>query len=347
MQVEELAYLPQWSRKSLGRVQQHLGELAAILQHNSSQNSKQAVEPSLRAVEQALAEVDFEELTAAQYNLVNQDGILDFISLGKGRLIRDAVEKAAYDPVTAAQQMAEKSQALSNAISRLMSLDGSLEVLGLNWSATGPRMDERAVMRIHFDHGASISDLADLKRWSSDWYDIARGFAACAGEKTEDFKVVGASTGSVIFVLSLSVAVTGLIALAARHAASAVNSIYEIRNAQENFRHKKIMNKAIEEVLMSTIEEKTKGAKNEIISQIKEKMNGKLKSEVEGQLAISVEKFLEFTQKGGELELLPPPVSGSLGETTEPEIAQLNSIVEETRRIKAETKQLMLPFDRP
>ena len=82
---------------------------------------------------------------------------------------------------------------------------------------------DQVEVRLRFTDKASIGDVADLRKWSGEWYTIIHGISACVNERPEDTKIVGASAGSIWLYLVASAKIAQLVAIIAFCAAEACN----------------------------------------------------------------------------------------------------------------------------
>src|SRR5690606_37578263 len=104
-------------------------------------------------------------------------------------------------------------------------------------------LDEKegyVTVRVGFKNDASIRNVKDWKTSAEDWYQIVRGLALVCGEAPEDTKVVGASTGSVILILSATYTFSKLLATISKHITGIAKDVIGVRVALEDLRGKKL-----------------------------------------------------------------------------------------------------------
>ncbi|WP_201339134.1 hypothetical protein [Isorropodon fossajaponicum symbiont] len=65
-------------------------------------------------------------------------------------------------------------------------------------------LENNALMRVGFKSEASIDDIESLKKWAIIWFKIGSGITIANKGAAKDIKIVGATTGSIILELAVS-----------------------------------------------------------------------------------------------------------------------------------------------
>jgi hypothetical protein len=351
MNISELVRLANWIEEYVGPSLSPYDQLATILEQNATQSAKQAVKPHLDAVERALKRIPSEQLSDLQIELLKEQEIFDLVGLPGWKRLEATLLASDYDPASVAAKVRADRSSLERVASRFKRLTQSLTELDIddqNFCVEPARVE----VRVRFTRQASIQNPADLKKWSADWYDIIRGIALCVDEKPQDTLVIGATEGSLIVIFSASVPVAKVLALLSKYVTTVVMNGLQMANAMEDLRHKKIMNRSIEEAMKAQAKQIAEtGAENAFKAIVEHA--GVPDGEKKGPIKIAVDKFFNFSDKGGEVDLLPPP-SPPLSvanddeaddETTDDsdDLTALNEVVEEVRKLRDEARALLEP----
>lgn len=306
MIVDELYGLAVWLNREVAPNLSLYDNLASVLEHNARNAQKSAVSEPLQNLENMLAMMPMERLTAEQTELLKANGALPY--LGKEGLdrFRKIVRSNNFDPATAAEDARTAYTRVNETINKLQSMKSALEAASVPVERPFV-IDEGIVTRLHFKDKANIGDVAELKKWSAEWYEIARGLSAAVGEKPEDVRIIGASTGSLILVLATTIAVASTLAILALRANTISKSVLDVLNGIEDLRHKKVLNKTIEDAMKAQAEAIKASGVAEAVNDVKTQIGKAINKEVEGQLQKSVEKYFAFTEKGGEIDMIAPP----------------------------------------
>jgi hypothetical protein len=342
MIVDELFGLTEWVAQQVKPNISAFENLANALDHNAGQPQKQPLRGPLVELEAVLKNMTVESLTQEQVNLLSQLDVYRYFGIAGWETVQKLIKEGEFDPATASDEMRKIVTAVSSLADNFQLLQQCLTTTG--YSAPPARtVDGGVVTRVHFQDKAAISDVVDLKKWSSDWHDIARGLASSVDERPEDVQVLGASTGSVIIVLSSTVAVASLLAIIAKRSSTIVMSVLDIMNGIEDLRHKKVLNKAIEKAMKEQAVAIRATGIEDAMNDIKQFIGSARKTGSENELKLAVEKFFNFTEKGGEVDMIAPARNEEADEVDDLalRINGLNDTIEEVRKIKAETQRLL------
>jgi hypothetical protein len=199
------------------------------------------------------------------------------------------------------------------------------------------------VIHLHFGSEAKISEVAELKRWSNDWYEIARGITACVDGKPEDIRIIGASTGSVILTLVAIATTAKLLASISVSVAQILQQIQTVQMHKEDYRHKKIINQKIEDGFRDAIDHIRSHAAENVVKQVIGHTASELSPEIESQLKLAIEKFIVYTEKGGEIDLIAPADSKSTDNDLNVVRKEILQFKNQVRAIRSEMKRLTPP----
>jgi hypothetical protein len=344
MTVDELNRLAKWVEENLTPNLGAYDNLATVLKHNAEQNQKQPLKSSLEELQSVLLNQPIEELTIEQADLLKMNQISTFVGTEGLRWLKSIVTEGEYDPASAAGEMRSAYTTINRAIESFDTLTRTMRAIGIVEN-NDFSLEEGIIARIHFKGNAAITDIVKLKKWSADWNDIARGLAMAVDERPEDVRVVGASTGSVIMILCVTLSVAKILVSLSKSATAISMNTLNIANSLEDLRHKKVLNKGIEEAMRLEINRiKSEGVAT-ALTDAKKMIPGKLNNTNEKLLETSVEKYLAFTEHGGEIDMLAPPDSADEEFGFAKEVEELKLGIQEVRKIKAEVQLLISQRD--
>lgn len=343
MNVSELFGFTRWMAEHGVAAKEKYDALTNVLSHNASQAEKQPVVEPLNDLLETLISLPLEKLTLEQENLLERLNMDGFVGRKGNEFVDQTVRASDYDPATAAFQISTARDAIETAINKMRGVQDALE--RLDFMDEIDAIDTEGItLRLQFKGEASISNVVDLKDWSNEWHEIIRGVALCVDQAPEQAKVIGATNGSLILVLSGTLAVVTLMALIAKHVSNIIKEGFVIAGAIEDLKQKKILTQTMENELKSQQEENERNGVQKIIEAIQEDLSVDLDGEKDNALRRSVERYLDFNKRGGELDFIAPPeeeegeeTSGSLDAG---DIADLRRTVEELRTTRAELKRL-------
>lgn len=304
MNTTEVQKLASWFVDHYQRLHNAYSAVLAPIQHNSQQPSKQPVDVQLRELEALLESITFESLSMQQINVLTDMGIYRFIGHEGALNVAQIVRTSDFDATTAAAMLNDIIGTLGSAHTGFTQFLGALSQLGLAQSETF-EADGSVVVRLGFQNEAAIKDIVDWKSSADDWHTIIRGVALASGEAPEDTKVIGASTGSIILVLAVSLTVATILALISKRVTSIATDVIGIQNEVEDLRHKKWLNRSIETAFQKEIETRKATAFSDIIELIETRLpniDGSQKTAVEA----SVRKLLTFGEQGGSVDFVTP-----------------------------------------
>ncbi|OWK18279.1 hypothetical protein AJ88_03520 [Mesorhizobium amorphae CCBAU 01583] len=210
-------------------------------------------------------------------------------------------------PATANQNLSDSIATINAAGEKLANYAAAIDQLDLHPEQV-EEADDRITVRIGFRSDASIRNVKDWKTSADDWYQIVRGLAMMSGQAPEDAKVIGASTGSIILILSVTYALSRLLATIAKHITSTAREVLSLQIELENLRQKKILTKTMEAEFERLQNEARSGAQKRIEEQVAAMVPVTADDgEKANALTKAVQKLLKFGENGGDIDFVAPP----------------------------------------
>lgn len=305
MDVYELYDLTSWYQGYFKSLRTLYSQLHSLINHNATQPSKQPLQEPLVALVDFLEGMDLSRLTLQQLALLEDLGVDQFIGPEGARWVENSVKTEAYDPATTDAEFAAAISAIGAAQQKLSDYATAVKSLGFEREEVEPE-GNRVLVRVGFRNDASIRNVKDWKSSADDWYQIVRGLALVAGEAPEETKVVGASTGSIILILSATVAVTTLLATIAKHITSTAKEVLTLQITLEELRQKKILTQTMEAEFNRLQSEARSSAQKKIEEEVR-KVAKSADGEQQTALTKSVQKLLKFGEDGGDIDFVAPP----------------------------------------
>lgn len=346
MDVVELFDLSNWYREHGTKTSKLYQTLLTTLQHNATQNQKMPVRDALEGLVEGLLELPLTELNLQQLAHLEHLGIAELLGAQGAVFVKRVVTQSNYDPATSASEIKAAADKINGTLKTFQALSNSLSAAGFKAEDSDSEVGKgTAIARIQFRHEASIDNIAELKKWSSDWNDIVRGIGHLVGENPHDMKVIGASKGSIIVCVAGTIPLLTVFALMSKKVADIVLEGLKVANAIEDLRHKKISNQIIEKSMKADLEAKQAALEDETIAALKQHATDSFKQEHDAHLATAVKKFINFSKKGGEVDYLQPPSAednpvedeGDAHEGAELLVDELRDLISEIRSVKSQT----------
>jgi hypothetical protein len=304
MYIQELYQLTLWAEKEIIEkqlIQKYQQLIQKLTENSQPSRPKQPFEVQKDNLIETLKSIKLAVLNEEQKNFLAKLNILDTLGENAIEKIENILFKNSLDIATAIKYITDMRTRLNQGMEKLTSirtgLEGNVDVEDI--------IVDKVVMRIHFDHEASINNVTDFKKWSTIWYDISRGITMLHGETPEDIQVVGANKGSIIIELASTYAITKTISEIILKVLQVVEKVYDIRLKAEEVRAMKLNNKKI---AMELEKEATDIKKKEIEKVLEELLSKHTHTdgEVNTTLTKSITKLLDFIDKGGEVDFTIP-----------------------------------------
>lgn len=342
MNVLELHSLAKWYQGYFNRLNSLYTQLYQVLEHNATQQNQQPVEPKLEALIPFLQEMDLGELSLQQIQLLESLEVRELIGPDGAHFVDQAVRTSKYDPASSQGRIKDARQKLSSANDRLGAYIKAVAGLGISEAELEAVEKDRITIRVGFKNEAAIDNVIHLKDAARDWFDIVRGVAMAVGEAPETTRVIGATSGSIILILSGSVAFTKALALISKHITQIAKDVLSVAAAREDLRQKKLLTKAMETEFKSLEAQKRMEGLEELHKQLSAIVDGKQAGDVSTAVEKSVEKLLKFGEKGGDVDFVVPPAHEDEGE----EEGALEDAGGEALRGLEEVRDMILSYQR-
>lgn len=354
MNVSELYALTLWVEREIGgkRLVKLYGALSGILNNNIQPNQgQQPFDEQKTNLITALRQFDLSQLTVAQLAFLELLGISKNLGTQGAEEIQDILFRNSLDAATAAKRVNEISTAVSNGVNRAKQIKDSLDGL----VTLVPASADQALLRITFARDAAITDVAALRKWSSDWHDIGRGIAMVHGLTPQDVRVIGATSGSIILELAVVYALAHTVSMVLLKACDIAQRYLNLKKTAEEVRGLKLSNdKAALEIEKDAEAEKDKsieGIAAQILTELKK--TGKSHGEEAKVLDKSVRKLVSFIQQGGEVDCVLPEVPTETPESTEEDklrivsIRELQASFQKVRALEDKVRLLGVTYKEP
>ena len=306
MDTAQVINLAKWVADTLPHVSETFGQLHQKLEHNAMQPQKVPLRDQLQNLLAVLENMSFELLTNEEIDLLREMEVLSFLGQTGRTFVNDTVTVGNFDPASAAADILSAMQKIDEVNLKMVNFLATVQELGLEKFNDEQQMMDLSLVRVRFKEEASIDDVGELKRWAADWHDIARGAAVAVGTTPQSVKVVGANNGSVIITLGTIATVTMVLAIIAKNACRIASEVLSIANDIEDFRHKRRLNKVIEDELKSQQRKVEETGVEDTLTEIKDRVPYLGENEVENVLRKSIGKYLNFYKKGGDVDFIPP-----------------------------------------
>lgn len=342
MQVAELMDLSEWLERHVLGNSSTFEQFTVICEQNATNGTKQPLAEAQNELDDALLNMPMEQLSFGQMEVLEDRGIAQYL----GQRGRDFYERLFirenFDPADAAKQARVSWNLLQSVTRQLIEVQNSLAGLGFK-NALHEVDSTKFTARIYFQKDAGIHNMPDLREWAENWDIIARGITESIGERTEDFEIVGASTGSVIIIAWMTQAVAKAFAVVTTHISKAAINIIKVKEAYDKMRHLGEMQDILEERERASIDRYKVETRLIVIGGLKENFADAMDETKTALLERSITKYLDFVEKGGEVDIIVPTAAYDLDGANGVEVRHVKSMVEESRRLKAEASQLRLP----
>lgn len=344
MNVQELNRLALWFGEEYPALNRLYSALISPLQHNANQAGKQPLESQMDDLIAHLNAMRFDSLSLQQLNLLSKLGVDHYLGRNGAAFVNSAIRTSEYDPVTASRKIEEAITSITKTQSSLEAYHSSVTAL----SAASQVLEDdpnHILIRVGFQNDAAINDVVDWKNYSKDWYEIIRGIALALGEAPEETKVVGASTGSIILILSGTLALTTILATFSKQIAGIAKDTISVMSEMENLRQKKILTKTMEAEFKKLEKERREEGIVQLLDDTKKLLPSDTDGEAQNALENSIKKLLTFNEKGGNVDFVAPDISETDSgeaeeETVNEALAEARSAIQEYQTEREAVKLL-------
>jgi len=250
-----------------------------------------------------LAQVPVEQLSRQQRLLLDGLGITQAVGEQGVMRVEDTLYKNAIDVVTSAQHIGDLLQDLQDGIRRSRLIRDGLQ--GLVHDAHGDAGDD-VLMRVVFAGDSAIANVLDFKRWGELWHDIGYGIAFAHGERAEDVKIVGASSGSLMLELAVSINVASTAGDIILGALRLTEKVQDINQKAEELRRLQLKNNKLILDLEREAEYETRTGVENISASIVSKLGLRKNGEGDKITALmkAVKHLIYFLENGGEVDFV-------------------------------------------
>jgi len=315
------------------------------LNQNARKAANQPSQPFEKEKEdlfETLRNVNVELLSLEQISFLKELEVYDYINESAIDIINDILLDNTLDIATAVNKINEIIKIINQSTSKLKSIQTTLfDAFNEDFENEVP--EGHILMRIYFKDGVAINNLSDFKKLSSVWYDIGRGIAMAQDKAPEDFKIIGAQTGSVIINLAVAVGIAKSVSFILLRTLKVAERFIEVLKKVEELKYLKLNNKKIElDLKKEAEEEKEKGIKSIIEAVIKElQLNPEKDGEKISALDKAINKLVDFTRNGGLVDFVQPTEDDeSTDKTLRKEIEKLKENMSEIRLLENKLKKI-------
>lgn len=307
MQVEELYDLTGWIDRELveKRVQQAYSALLSVLNSNAQPNTAdQSFEEQKETLIEVLSDIPLDQLSHGQLEVLEELEILNLLGdIGVSGL-EDLLFKNVIDIGTTIKKLSDSIAKLTTGITWSQSTRTSLTSI-VKIEEVKNSKDE-AIIRVHFQKEAEISNLTDFKNWGKSWYDIGRGIAMAHTASPEDFRVIGASKGSIIFTLTTTYLIAKTTSFIILEVLKVIEKYFDIQKTIQEVKQLKLSNDAAVKALELEAENIKNTGKESILAETVKSLQFRDHGDGEKSKALetSIKQLITFVEKGGEVDLL-------------------------------------------
>ncbi len=349
MNIEELAGLVDWVEYEIveKNISNAYDKLIQALQQNLQANQQQSsFEEQKNTLLSAIGSVDLSQLNKEQVAFLGWLHIEESVGDQAIKSVEDILFRNVIDIATSVKHLESMYSGLQTGIGHIQELRNGLPEQCFEFDEDSY---DDVLIRVKFEGEASLANVRQFKAWGSKWHEIGRGVAMAHGASPDDFKIVGASKGSVILVLSVAAAAAKTVLSILKSALEVADKCMDIRLKAGQIQALKLSNKGIANELLKEAE-KTK--ETTISAALDEQIASlKLVKTKDGEkivaLAKSVKSLIDFVDKGGQLDFVIPQLPEE-GEEDEAEIddprrelvKELQTLHHEIRHIEENIKLL-------
>lgn len=343
MNVSELSSLTEWIQTEIveGQIPQKYQQLQTILQQNAQPNQQStSFETQKDELLSELRAIHTTSLSNDQVSFLSKLGIEALIGKAGADAIEGILYKNSLDIATAAQKIAERTQAVNEGIRKSAQI-----AEGLSGLVEPDEYDvaDGVLIRVSFLGEAAMNDVADFKKWGETWYNIGRGVAQAHGGAPEDVKVIGAAKGSVIIELLADPQTAGTVMGIIWGALKIAEKVFDLKKKAAEIRILDLQEKK----LAGNIEKAADKEKFSGIAIIIEQQTKllELKPKVDGDKINALEKsitdLVNFIDDGGEVDFVAPEEEiNEEDEVVDDGFVQIREQAEDIRRLESKLKLL-------
>lgn len=344
MQIEELLQLSIWFKNNIekNQIPQNYTKLYNKMNLNARRQNGVQNQPFIdekKNLFSSLEKIVFDDLTIEQIKFLEQLEIKNLINKEAIKIITEDLTSNNLDISSATNIINEYNDKVISAQNKFLEINNLLSQY-FKVNVSNEIEDSEILMRLYFQEGVSIDNLNDLKRLSSNWYDISRGIAMALNQTPEDFRVIGAKKGSIIIDLAVAVGVATAVSKILLEALKVADRVLDIRKKVEEIKSLKLSNKKIELELKKEADTERDNGIKLIVEETINQLNINRDNEGDKITAIekSVKKLIEFTENGGQVDFVQN--DKIIDEKLRQENQLLKGNIEEIRKIENKMKYI-------
>ncbi|EJG0580216.1 TPA: hypothetical protein NKQ26_000298 [Vibrio parahaemolyticus] len=313
MEIKQLYRLAKWYESNvvslnianeLAHWKQNISRVLTSNNQDYGRKHQQIVATSSR-YKKVLSQVDYESLSFEDIEVLGRMGL-------KHLILSPAVKT--LDEMLEIGDLEEISARVSNAYQTLVSANELFtDFLHSLVGIFGPVVDleesdnhGKVLTRVRFHNDASISNVVNLSEWTTKWNTIARGYSMVLGQAPEEFEVVSASKGSIIFDLLVNLETVNMIGETFNHIADFVLTCAELGvflKGAKALSGNPELQQQVEQHVERELEAKKEQMAEEIADKLLEKFaKGESDGEIKNNLKKSIREVDNFVSKGGDIE---------------------------------------------
>lgn len=346
MQLTELHHLVNWidNNVRVPNLPALYQQVNAILQQNVANRngqSKQSFEPQKVKLFEMLRDIDPSSLNLSQQRMLDTLGLSEVLGSKAIDNIENILFKNSLDIANAHKEFNALVQKINEGLALTNQIKAPFDKLFTEESDDDTLRRNETLMRVHFQHDSSISNVEEFSKWGEKWKSISYGFTRAVDCSVEDIRITGASKGSVILELVAATPIVAMIGGGIKWTLDAIKTGLEIRHqmvATENLKidqkSKQQMLKLLESSLNNHRKEQIENITNRLVDEHKLNVNSDRGDNV-NQLRKSVKDLYEFIEGGGEIDLSPHEE-----QQNQNEIKLLTQDIHDAREISQEIKAL-------
>ena len=309
MNIEELCFLALWAEEEIKKrnIPQLYQALLQKLRQNVQPNQpKVPFEQERNQLITVLKEIEtkLSLLNESQKDFFKKLGILELIGKKGADHIENILYKNVLDIATAANKINESLQTLNKGLQKLEQAKSAI----CEYVTIEPKLTDKVLIRVYFEHEASINNIVDLKEWSNIWYEICRGLSIANNEAPENIEVVGAARGSLIIELATSYMVAKILSKILLAILEVVEKILLLKHKLEEIRSLQLMNDTLQTLLKEFDKKSQEIIENEtenILQELETSLNFE-GGEVKNNLRMAIKRLIDFIKRGGKVDCSIP-----------------------------------------
>jgi len=301
MNVSELYQLTIWidSKNQENIINEKYGDLINVLSDHYGYNEQQAFEEQKENLFSVLEKISFEELSQEQIKFLDKLDIVENLGMSAIEKIEDVLFRNALDRQTAQNKINDMHIKIAGGLAKLESIRANLTNLV---DQEQYELDNEVLMRIGFMGDASISNVEDLKKLGTLWFDIGRGISMAQNKSPKDIKIVGATKGSIILELVLVAPLVSSFLFIIKQGLTVTEKIYIIKKLKAEAKMAEIKLDHFDE----KIEEITKATITTISDELCQELGLNAGNQGDKKIALdkSIDKLVNFIKQGGEVDFV-------------------------------------------